>query len=182
MSLHLFSTPVQCTQCGTTVDDPTVDRCPKCGALLKERRAPRRLAGVEQRYGSFRVLLKVMRFLGVIILMLGGLVFFSGLGSGRGTTGQNTVLFVGAIVITVVMFASAGLFELLIDVEENTRSSFRLQQMMLEELVEARGGDHSHHEHAHGVEVAPSPATPVQEPAPMAAASAADTQPHAVVA
>jgi hypothetical protein len=181
MSLHLFSTPVQCTQCGTTVDDPTVDRCPKCGALLKERRAPRRLAGVEQRYGSFRVLLKVMRFLGVIILMLGGLVFFSGLGSGRGTTGQNTVLFVGAIVITVVMFASAGLFELLIDVEENTRSSFRLQQMMLEELVEARGGG-SHHEHARGVEVAPSPATPVLDPAVVAAASPADPQPRAVVA
>jgi predicted RNA-binding Zn-ribbon protein involved in translation (DUF1610 family) len=144
MSFHLFSTPVQCTQCGTTVDDPTVERCPKCGALLKERRAPRRLAGVEQRYGSFRVLLAIMRFLGVIVLMLGALVFFSGLGSSRANTSQSTALFVGAIVITVVMFAAAGLFEILIDVEENTRSSFRLQQMMLEELVEARGAAAQH--------------------------------------
>ncbi len=47
MSLHLFSTPVQCTRCGTVVDDPTVDKCPKCGNLLKERRTPRRLAGVK---------------------------------------------------------------------------------------------------------------------------------------
>jgi predicted RNA-binding Zn-ribbon protein involved in translation (DUF1610 family) len=138
MSLHLFSTPVQCTQCGTTVEDPTVERCPNCGALLKERRAPRRLAGVEQRYGSLRVLLGIMRFLGIIVLLVGGLVFFSGLGSGRGSTSQSTALFVGALVITVVLFASAGLFELLIDVEENTRSSFRLQQLILEELQEAR--------------------------------------------
>lgn len=174
MSLHLFSTPVQCTQCGTTVDDPTVERCPNCGALLKERRAPRRLAGVEQRYGSLRILLGVMRFLGVIILMLGGLVFFAGLGSGRGNTGQNTVWFVGAIVLTVVMFAAAGLFELLIDVEENTRSSFRLQQMMLDELAEARGP----HAHAHPVEVAPSPAVPVET----IAAAPAETQPRAVPA
>jgi predicted RNA-binding Zn-ribbon protein involved in translation (DUF1610 family) len=138
MSLHLFSTPIQCTHCGTTVDDPTVERCPKCGALLKERRTPRRLAGVEQRYGSLRVLLGIMRFLGVIVLMLGGLVFFSGLGSGTTSTAQSTVLFVGSIVIAVVLFAAAGLFELMMDMEENTRSSFRLQQMILEELAEAR--------------------------------------------
>ena len=177
MSLHLFSTPVQCTQCGTTVDDPTVERCPNCGALLKERRAPRRLAGVEQRYGPLRILLGVMRFLGVIILMLGALVFFAGLGSGRGNTEQNTVWFVGAIVLTVVMFAAAGLFELLIDVEENTRSSFRLQQMMLEELAEARGP----HARAHPAEVAPSPAVPVETPATIAAAPP-ETQPRAVPA
>ena len=171
MSLHLFSTPVQCTQCGTTVEDPTVERCPNCGALLKERRAPRRLAGVEQRYGSFRVLLKVMRFLGVIILMLGGLVFFSGLGSGSGTTGQNTILFVGAIVITVVMFASAGLFELLIDVEENTRSSFKLQQMILEELAESRATPEDS-----AAAVAPAPAA---APAPLATPAVAEGPPLA---
>lgn len=174
MSLHLFSKPVQCTQCGTTVDDPTVERCPKCSALLKERRAPRRLAGVEQRYGSFRMLLALMRFLGVIILMLGALVFFAGLGSSQGNTQQNTVLLVGAIVLTVVLFAAAGLFELLIDVEENTRSSFRLQQMMLEELAEARG------EHA-PVEVAPSPAVPVA-PEVAAAVTPDTTQPRVATA
>jgi hypothetical protein len=173
MSLHLFSKPVQCTQCGTTVDDPTVERCPKCAALLKERRAPRRLAGVEQRYGSFRILLNVMRFLGVIILMLGALVFFAGLGSGRGNTSENMVLFVGSIVLTVVLFAAAGLFELLMDMEENTRSSFRLQQMMLEELAEARG--------AHAMEVAPSPAVPVS-PEVAAAAVPAEAQPRVVPA
>ncbi|HEX6746225.1 MAG TPA: hypothetical protein VF092_02840 [Longimicrobium sp.] len=120
------------------MEDPTVERCPNCKALLKERRAPRRLAGVEQRYGSFRVLLGVMRFLGVIVLLIGGLVFFSGLGDGRASASQSTALMVGAVVITVVLFAAAGLFELLIDVEENTRSSFRLQQLILEELQEAR--------------------------------------------
>lgn len=167
MSLHLFSTPVQCTQCGTTVEDPTVERCPKCGALLKERRAPRRLAGVEQRYGTLRMLLGVMRFLGIIVLLIGGLIFFGGLG-GRGSTSQSTVLLVGAVVITVVLFASAGLFELLIDMEENTRSSFRLQQLILEELVDAAG-------HAHVPEVAsdvtlaapaPAVAAPVQPAIP----------------
>jgi uncharacterized paraquat-inducible protein A len=137
MSLYLFSTPVQCTQCGTVVEDPTVERCPKCSALLKERRAPRRLAGVEERHGSFRLLLGAMRFLGVIVLMVGGLIFFSGLGNGKTSAAQTTALLVGAFVITVVLFAAAGLFELLIDVEENTRSSFRLQQQMLEEMRQA---------------------------------------------
>ena len=36
----------------------------------------------------------------------------------------------------LAMFALAGLFDLMMDMEENTRSSFRLQQMILEELVE----------------------------------------------
>jgi predicted RNA-binding Zn-ribbon protein involved in translation (DUF1610 family) len=169
MSFHLFSTPVQCTQCGTTVEDPTVERCPNCGSLLKERRAPRRLAGVEQRYGSLRVLLAIMRFLGIIVLLIGGLVFFSGLGSGRGSTSQSTALFVGTLVITVVLFASAGLFELLIDVEENTRSSFRLQQLILEELQEGRGHAAPHPE----VALATAPAAGVSAIPPMAAAETA---------
>jgi hypothetical protein len=132
MSLHLFSTPTQCTQCGTTVDDPTVDRCPKCSALLKERRAPRRLAGVDERYGSLRVLLGIMRFLGIMVLLVGGLIFFSSLGEDRTTATQSTLLLLGAVVVSVALFAVAGMFELLMDVEENTRSSFRLQQMMME--------------------------------------------------
>jgi len=137
MSLHLFATPVQCTQCGTTVEDPSVQRCPNCGARLKERRAPRRLAGVEQRYGSLRVLLAIMRFLGLVVFAIGALVFFSSLGS-RATASQSGILFMGAVLIAVVFLAAAGLFELLIDVEENTRSSFKLQQMILEELAEGR--------------------------------------------
>ncbi|HEV7591381.1 MAG TPA: hypothetical protein VGO40_24925 [Longimicrobium sp.] len=147
MSLHLFSTPVQCTQCGTTVEDPSVQSCPKCGARLKERRAPRRLAGVEQRYSSLRVLLGIMRFLGVIVFAIGALIFFSSLGTSRTSASQSGALFVGAILIAVVFLAAAGLFELLIDVEENTRSSFKLQQMILEELAESRAA-------------APEPATP----------------------
>jgi predicted RNA-binding Zn-ribbon protein involved in translation (DUF1610 family) len=138
MSLHLFSTPVQCTQCGTTVEDPSVQRCPNCGTRLKERRAPRRLAGVEQRYGSLRVLLGAMRFLGVIVFAIGALIFFSSLGDSRSSASQTGALFVGSILVAVVFLAAAGLFELLIDVEENTRSSFKLQQMMLEELAEGR--------------------------------------------
>ena len=138
MSLHLFSTPVQCTQCGTTVEDPSVERCPNCGTRLKERRAPRRLAGVEQRYGSLRVLLGVMRFLGVIVFAIGALIFFSSMGTTRTSASQSGALFVGAVLIAVVFLAAAGLFELLIDVEENTRSSFKLQQMILEELAEGR--------------------------------------------
>ena len=137
MSLHLFSTPVQCTQCGTTVEDPSVQNCPNCGARLKERRAPRRLAGVEQRYGSLRVLLGIMRFLGVIVFAIGALIFFSSLGDSRASASQSGGLFVGSILIAVVFLAAAGLFELLIDVEENTRSSFKLQQMILEELAAA---------------------------------------------
>jgi len=138
MSLHLFSTPVQCTQCGTTVEDPTLQHCPNCGARLKERRAPRRLAGVEQRYGSLRVLLGIMRFLGVIVFAIGALVFFSSLGTSSTSAQQSGALFVGSILVAVVFLAAAGLFELLIDVEENTRSSFKLQQMILEELAESR--------------------------------------------
>ena len=134
MSLHLFSTPVQCTHCGTSVDDPTADRCPRCGSLLKERRAPRRLAGVGERYGSLRLLVSVMRFLGAIVLLVGGLIFFSSLGESTVTASQSTMMLVGAVVVAVALFAVAGIFELLMDMEENTRSSFRLQQLILEEL------------------------------------------------
>jgi hypothetical protein len=180
MSLHLFSTPVQCTHCGTTVEDPTVERCPNCHALLKERRAPRRLAGVEQRYGSFRMLLAVMRFLAVIVLLIGGLVFFSGLGDSRASASANTALLVGAVVITVVLFAAAGLFELLIDMEENTRSSFRLQQMILEELQEASAGAGRHAAAESDVTLAAVPApAPAAVPAP---APAADGTPRPAVA
>ena len=141
MSLHLFSTPVQCTRCGTVVDDPTVDKCPTCGNLLKERRAPRRLAGVETRYSGLRTLLAVLRFLGVMVLLLGGLVFFSTLGEDglSGTTGA--IVFVSAIVVAVGMFALAGMFVLMMDIEENTRSAFRMQQRMLEHMeIDRTGG------------------------------------------
>jgi hypothetical protein len=92
---------------------------------------------VEERHASFKLLLGAMRFLGIIVLMVGGLIFFSGLGNGRTSAAQTTALLMASIVICVVLFAAAGLFDLLIDVEENTRSSFRLQQQMLEEMRQA---------------------------------------------
>src|SRR5690606_34083026 len=52
MSLHLFPTPVECQNCGTVVEDASAERCPRCGELLKERRTPARLAGVERRYDN----------------------------------------------------------------------------------------------------------------------------------
>ncbi|HEU0302018.1 MAG TPA: hypothetical protein VFR37_21360 [Longimicrobium sp.] len=155
MSLHLFSTPIQCTRCGTVVDDPMVDKCPTCGNLLKERRAPRRLAGVEARYGSLRALLGVLRFLGLMVLLLGGLVFFSTLGEDGLSGTQGAIIFVSSIVVAVALFSLAGLFVLMMDIEENTRSSFRLQQRMLEEL---------------GREDADEPARPADAGAPPAAA------------
>ncbi|MFL5540774.1 MAG: hypothetical protein ACJ8J0_17410 [Longimicrobiaceae bacterium] len=175
MSLHLFSTPVQCTQCGTTVEDPTVQRCPNCGARLKERRAPRRLAGVEQRYGSLRVLLGIMRFLGVIVFAIGALVFFSSLGTSSTSAQQSGALFVGSILVAVVFLAAAGLFELLIDVEENTRSSFKLQQMILEELSEGRtpaGEAAAAPAAASAPAAAPAPAPPAADEQPLAPAVA----------
>jgi hypothetical protein len=122
------------------VDDPTVDKCPKCGNLLKERRTPRRLAGVETRYGGLRTLLGVLRFLGVLVLLLGGLVFFSTLGDDGQSGTQSAIVFVSSIVVAVALFAAAGVFVLLMDIEENTRSSFRMQQRMLELMDTSRAG------------------------------------------
>lgn len=134
MSLHLFSTPVQCTRCGTVVDDPTVDKCPTCGNLLKERRTPRRLAGVETRYGGLRLLLNALRFIGVLSLLLGGLVFFSTLGDDGLSGTEGAAVLVGSILAAAALFSIAGHFVLMMDVEENTRSSFRMQQRMLEQM------------------------------------------------
>lgn len=134
MAMHLFSTPVECTQCGTVVSDPTVDRCPNCSALLRERRTPHRVAGVEQRYGSLRILLSVLRFFGIITVAVGLLVFFLGTGPGRGElpplAGLSILL--GSILSAISLFAVAAMFKVLIDIEENTRASFRVQQMLLD--------------------------------------------------
>lgn len=155
MSLHLFSTPVQCTRCGTVVDDPTVDKCPKCGNLLKERRTPRRLAGVETRYSGLRTLLAALRFLGVLVLLLGALVLFGTLGNDGQSGTQSAIIFVSSVVVAMLMFAIAGVFVLMMDIEENTRSSFRMQQRMLESMDTARGGGAPPSEGS--VPVSPSP-------------------------
>jgi hypothetical protein len=137
MAIHLFSTPVECTQCATVVDDPTADRCPNCSALLKERRTPSRLAGVEKRYGNLRFLMGSLRFLGVIIVLIALLGFFFTLGDGATPFATRLVFLLGSIVVGFIIFTVVAFFDVALDMEENTRASFRLQQMMLE-MLEAR--------------------------------------------
>jgi predicted RNA-binding Zn-ribbon protein involved in translation (DUF1610 family) len=141
MSLHLFSTPIECTNCGTVVDDPKVDRCPSCGKLLKERRTPSRLAGVEKRYGNFRFLLGTLQFLGVIVLVVGSLAFFFTLGDEAVPITTRLTLLLGSILLAVGLFTIVALFQVVLDLEENTRAAFRLQQLMLDS-VEGWIGDH----------------------------------------
>jgi uncharacterized paraquat-inducible protein A len=141
MAIHLFATPVECTQCGTVVDDPTADRCPSCSALLKERRTPSRLAGVEKRYGNLRFLMGALRFLGVVIVLVSLLAFFFTLGDGVTPFAQRLFFFLGGIVVAFVIFTVVAFFDVALDLEENTRASFRVQQMILETMEErqARG-------------------------------------------
>lgn len=135
--MHLFSTPAECTQCGTVVDDPNVDKCPNCGNLLKERRTPRRLAGVEKRYEKVRFLMGILRFLGIITFLVGILMVVFSDESIPWTVQLLSML--GPVIVAVTLFVIAGLFELTMDLEENTRASFRVQQMILHELERSRG-------------------------------------------
>jgi predicted RNA-binding Zn-ribbon protein involved in translation (DUF1610 family) len=129
MAMHLFSTPVECTNCGTVVDDPTVDKCPNCGALLMERRTPARLAGVERKYGNIRFLLGFLRFLAVIILLVGGLVFLFSDDDIGWTVRLISAL--ATVALAAGLMVIAALFEVALDIEENTRAAFRVQQMAL---------------------------------------------------
>ncbi len=138
MAIHLFSTPVECTQCGTVVTDPKLDHCPNCGALLKERRTPGRLAGVEKRYGNLRFLLGFLRFLGVITALVGILIFVFGVGDDAIPFSLYLLILLGSVVVAVAIFAIVALFEVAMDLEENTRASFRVQQLLLEELQQGR--------------------------------------------
>jgi predicted RNA-binding Zn-ribbon protein involved in translation (DUF1610 family) len=138
MALHLFPTPVECKNCGTVVDDPTTDHCPQCGKLLKERRTPSRLAGVERKYDNLRVLLGFVRFMGVITALVGVLIFIF--------VDETFPLFgrvltmLGAVLIGTGLFVVAMLIEIVADLEENTRASFRIQQSVLEQLTPPRPG------------------------------------------
>ena len=131
MPMHLFSTPVQCTNCGTVVDNPTVDKCPKCGNLLKERRTPARLAGVERRYGQLRFLLGLLRFLGVITIASAVLLFMF---SDAEDLPQRILSLLGGALVATGLFVLAALIDVALDIEENTRSTFRIQQLILESL------------------------------------------------
>jgi uncharacterized paraquat-inducible protein A len=136
MAIHLFSTPTECTHCGTVVDDPKLDRCPSCGELLKERRTPSRIAGVEKRYGNLRLLMGALRFLGVVIALVSVLAFIFMLGDVAALP-QALVTLLGGISVAFVLFTVVAFFDVALDLEENTRASFRLQQMILE-TMEAR--------------------------------------------
>ena len=132
MALHLFPTPVECKNCGTVVDDPTADHCPNCGKLLMERRTPSRLAGVERKYENLRLLLGFVRFLGIITGLVGLLIFLFG---------EEAVPLVGRLLTLLAtllvgtgLFVVAALIEMVADLEENTRASFRIQQAIQEEL------------------------------------------------
>jgi len=133
MAMHLFSTPTECTNCGTVVDDPKADRCPSCSELLKERRTPGRLAGIEKRYSNLRFLMGALRFLGVVLALVAVLSFFFMLGD-IGTLPQALLILLGGIAAAFVIFTVVAFFDVALDVEENTRSSFRLQQMILESM------------------------------------------------
>lgn len=133
MAFHLFPTPVECKQCGNVVDDPVTDRCPRCGALLMERRTPSRLAGVERKYNSLRILLPAVRFLGVITMVVGVLVFLIGDDS-LGFTQRGLIMLVAILVGTGLLVASA-LIRILADLEENSRASFSVQRAILARLA-----------------------------------------------
>lgn len=128
--MHLFATPTECTHCGTVVDDPTVDKCPSCGSLLKERRTPGRLAGVERKYGNIRFLLGFLRFLAIIALLVGALVFLFSDDSVDWTVRLITAL--GTVGFSAALLVVAALFEVALDIEENTRATFKVQQLLLQ--------------------------------------------------
>lgn len=131
MALHLFPTPVECKNCGTVVDDPSADHCPNCGKLLMERRTPSRLAGVERKYENLRLLLGFVRFMGLATGLVGLLLFIFADESFPLIGRVLTLL--GTLLIGTGLFVVAALIEIVADLEENSRASFRIQQTLLEE-------------------------------------------------
>lgn len=132
MSLQLFPTPVECKNCGTVVDDPSTDHCPNCGKLLMERRTPSRLAGVERKYENLRLLLGFVRFLGIITGLMGVLIFLFAEDAFALVPRLLTLL--GTLLVGTGLFVVAALIEMIADLEENTRASFRIQQAIQEAL------------------------------------------------
>jgi predicted RNA-binding Zn-ribbon protein involved in translation (DUF1610 family) len=140
MALHLFPTPTQCASCGTVVDDPTTDHCPKCGKLLKERRTPGRLAGVERKHENLRVLLGFVRFLGVITGLVGILIFL--FADEAFPIALRALTTLATVLVGTSLFVVAALIEIIADIEENTRASFRVQQA-IEANLRALGDNRS---------------------------------------
>lgn len=126
MPFHFFPTPTECKNCGAVVDDPATKHCPQCGKLLKERRTPSRLAGVERKYENLRVLLAFVRFMALATALFGGLIFLFA---------EDTVplllrasFLFGAMLLGTCLFVVTTLIEIVADLEENTRAIFRVQQ------------------------------------------------------
>ncbi len=72
--------------------------------------------------------------MGVITALVGLLVLaFSVTDDGISVTGRILIT-LGSLVGAVIIFAVAAFFDVAMDVEENTRSSVRMQQLMLEHL------------------------------------------------
>ncbi len=138
MALRLFPTPVDCKNCGTIVDDSATGHCPNCGRPLRERRTPRRLAGVEPRHENLRLLLGFVRFLGVITASVGILIFLFADASVSLVGRVLTML--GAVLVGTGLFVVAALIEIVADLEENTRATFRIQQSLLDEVRNAPPG------------------------------------------
>jgi predicted RNA-binding Zn-ribbon protein involved in translation (DUF1610 family) len=136
MALHLFPTPVECKNCGSVVDDPSVDHCPKCGKLLTERRTPSRLAGVERKYENLRLLLGFVRFMGIITGLVGILIFLFA-EEGLPLVGRILTM-LAALLIGTALFVVAALIEIVADLEENSRASFRIHASVLDELRRRR--------------------------------------------
>jgi hypothetical protein len=97
-----------------------------------ERRTPSRLAGVERKYENLRLLLGFVRFLGVITALVGILVFLF-VEEGF-PIGARLLTMLGAILVGTGLFVISALIEILADLEENSRASFRVEQSILEEL------------------------------------------------
>ena len=136
MALHLFPTPVECKNCGTVVDDPSLDHCPNCGKLLMERRTPSRLAGVERKYENLRLLLGFVRFLGVITGLVGILVFI--FAEEAIPLVVRLLILLGTLLVGTALFVVAQLIEMIADLEENSRASFRMQQAIHDALKPPR--------------------------------------------
>lgn len=126
MPFHFFPTPTECKNCGTVVDDPSTRHCPNCGKLLKERRTPSRLAGVERRYENLRVLLAFVRFMAIATALFGGLVFLF-MDDSVPLLIRISILF-GGMLLGICLFVVATLMEIAADLEENTRAIFHVQQ------------------------------------------------------
>ena len=144
MAFHFFPTPTECKNCGAVVDDPTTKHCPKCGKLLKERRTPSRLAGVERKYENLRVLLAFVRFMGIATALFGGLIFLFADDSVELIVRVATLF--GTLLLGTCLFVIATLIEIVADLEENTRAIFRVQQSIETALTgaESTAGDLPH--------------------------------------